>query len=207
MASILDLLSTHKGEVLISKVNQKTSESNDKIMAALAMGFPILLGAMNKNISSTEGKESLNNALNSEKHNPELIENLNNANPSELVDQGGKILNHILGSNQETIVSTIGSTLQMKESSIADILKMAAPVLMSILSTQKKNENIDSSGLENLINSVLGSSSKFDLSLIETFLDKNKDGSIIDDVGNMILGGGKKGKKDGGILGGMLGGK
>lgn len=207
MASILDLLNTTKGEVLVNKAKQKTSESNEKIIAVLGMGMPILLGAMNKNISSSEGKESLNNALNSPKHSQEVLEKLKETDPDILATEGDRILNHILGPNKQNIISTLGSTLQMKDSSIADILKMAAPVIMSILSTQKKNENIEPSGLESLINSVLGSSAQFDSSLIETFLDKNKDGNIIDDVGKMILGGGKKGEKDGGILGGMLGGK
>lgn len=207
MASILDLLNTPKGEVLVNKVNQKTSENNDQITAALGMALPILLGAINKNITSPDGKESFNNALNSPKHNPEVLDNLKEVEPNELVDEGDKILNHILGSNKESVISSLGNTLQMKESSVASILKMAAPVLMSILATQKKKENIEPSGLESLINSVSGSSARFDTSLIETLLDQNKDGSIIDDVGNMILGGGKKGKKDGGILGGMLGGK
>jgi len=97
--------------------------------------------------------------------------------------------------------------LQMKETSVSAIFKIAAPVLMSILSIQRRNEDIEDSELEILIDSVLGSSSKFDPSLIQTIITKSSEGNIVNDVGGMILGGGNNGKKDGGILGGMLGGK
>lgn len=207
MASILDFLNTPKGKEFISKASEKTSESKDKITAALGLGFPILLGAMKNNISSAEGKESLNNALKDKDHDEKLIANIKDINPSELIKEGGGILNHILGTNQNAVVSIIATTLQIKESSASDILKMASPLLMGILSTQKKRENIDASGLQTLIDSVLGSSSKFDPSLVQTFLEKSKDGNIIDNVEGMIFGGNKNGKNDGGILGGMLGGK
>lgn len=207
MASILDFLNTPKGEEFISKASEKTSENKDKITAALGLGFPILLGAIKNNISSAEGKERLDEALQDKDHNEKILANMKDIDPSKLVKEGDGILRHILGSNQNAFISVIATTLQMKESSASDILKMASPLLMSILSTQKKREKIDASGLETLIDSVLGSSSKYDPSLVQTFLEKSKDGNIIDNVEGMIFGGNKKGKKDGGTLGGMLGGK
>lgn len=205
MASILDFLNTPKGEEFISKASEKTSENKEKVTAALGLGFPILLGALKNNISSAEGKKRLNEAL--EEKDKKIIENVRDINPSKLVEEGDGILRHILGSNQNAFISVIATTLQMKESSVSDILKMASPLLMSILSTQKEKEKIDASGLETLIDSVLGSSSKNDPSLVQTFLEKSKEGNIIDNVEGMIFGGNKKEKKDGGILGGMLGGK
>ena len=52
----------------------------------------------------------------------------------------------------------------------------------------------------------MGSNSSHDQSLVETLLDVDGDGSVIDDVAGIVLGG-KKGKKGGSLLGGMLGGK
>lgn len=207
MASILDFLNTPKGEEFITKASEKTSEDKDKITAALGLGFPILLGAMKNNISSAEGKESLNDALQDKHHNEEIIANIKDIDSSELIEQGEGILGHVLGSNEKNFISVIAGTLQIKESSAADVLKMAAPLLMSILSTQKKRDNIDVRNIETLIDSVMGSSAKFDPSLVQTFLKKNKEGNVIDDVTGMIFGGKKKGKNNGSTLGGMLGGK
>lgn len=207
MASILDLLNTDKGSEFISKARDKTGESKDNITLALGLALPILLAAMKKNIQEEKGARELNSALNDHKHGQEFLDTLKDKNPSALTSEGGRILQHILGSNQQNINKTVATTLGIKESSISDIIKMAAPLLMSVLASQKKQEKVEISGLDNLIESVMGSSGKFDSSLISAFLDKNKDGNIIDDVSGMIFGGNKAKKDNGGILGGMLGGK
>lgn len=205
MASILDLLNTSMGEDFIAKASDSTSENKDNISAALGMALPILLGAMQKNIKTDSGAESLNNALSSNKHGDALLSNLKSVNATDMSSEGEKILGHLLGGKQDMVTKTIGSTINMKESSVSSIIKMAAPLLMSILASQKSKENVSSSGLGGLLESVMGSSGAHDASLIETLLDKDGDGSVIDDVAGMIFGGNKKG--GGGLLGGMLGGK
>jgi len=205
MASILDLLNTSMGEDFIAKASDSTSENKDNISAALGMALPILLGAMQKNIKTNSGAESLNNALSNNKHGDALLSNLKSVNATDMSSEGEKILGHLLGGKQDMVTKTIGSTLNMNESSVSSIIKMAAPLLMSILASQKSKENVPSSGLGGLLNSVMGSSGAHDASLIETLLDKDGDGSVIDDVTGMIFGGNKKG--GGGLLGGMLGGK
>jgi hypothetical protein len=207
MASILDLLNTDKGEEIISKASERTSESEEKVTQVIGMALPLLLGAMKRNISSPEGKKDLNRVLNSEKHGANYLENLGDMDPEEMTEDGGQILDHILGGTQNNIITTIATTLGLKNSTVAEITKMLAPMLLSILATQKKKANVDASGLEELISSVMGATGKYDNSLIETLLDNKGDINVINDVKGMILGGGKSGKKDGGILGGMLGGK
>lgn len=205
MASILDILNTSVGEDFIAKASKSTDENKDNISAVLGMTLPILLGAMKENIKSETGAESLNQALNDNKHGDVLLKNIKSADSTNMTSEGEKILGHLLGGKQDMITKTIGSTLNMNESSVSNIIKMAAPLLMSVLASQKSKENVSSSGLGGLLDSVMGSSGAHDASLIETLLDKNGDGSVIDDVTGMIFGGKKKG--GGGLLGGMLGGK
>lgn len=207
MASILDLLNTDRGTELISKASKSTSESKEKVTGVIGMALPLLLGAMKRNINSPEGKNNLDQALNDKKHGENYLENFSEMDPDEMTADGSKILDHILGDRQNHIITTIATTMGMKNSTVAEITKMLAPLLLSILASQKRKENIDASGLGELLSSVMGSSGKFDNSLIETLLDNKPDINVINDVKGMILGGGKSGKKDGGILGGMLGGK
>lgn len=207
MASILDFLGTQKGEEYISLATEKTSESSENVTAAFGMVLPLLLGAMKRNIASPGGLERLNSALDENTSGEDFLNNIKNLDPSELTEKGTENLDKILGTNKVAIFTTVGSILQMKESSVEIISKMAALLLMNVLSTQKHKEKIASSGLVTLVDSTMGSSSKFDASLVDTFLEKSKDGNIIRDVEGQVLGGDKNGKKDGGILGGMLGGK
>lgn len=206
MPSILDFLNTANGNELVYKISENTSENKDKVTAALGLVFPILLGAIKNNLSSAEGKNHLNDMLSENTYNEGLINNIKNQDPAEIKEEGEKILDKYLGFNQEATYKVIGSILQISESSVSVIFKMAAPVLMRILSAQKSKEDIEASDLETLVDSVLGSSSKFDPSLIQTILTKSSEPNIIDDVQGMALGGNKSEKKDGGILGGMLGG-
>ena len=206
MASILDLLNTQMGEELVKKASSKTSEDKGKVTSALGMALPLILGAMKRNTKDPEGAENLDKALQSEKHNGDVLNNLEEKDAEALTGEGSKILNHVLGSRQSGISKTIAGALNMDESSVNKILEMAAPVIMGLLGQQKRKDNVGASGLSGLLGSVMGSNSSHDQSLVETLLDADGDGSVIDDVAGMVLGG-KKGKKGGSLLGGMLGGK
>lgn len=84
---------------------------------------------------------------------------------------------------------------------------MAAPILLGILGSQKRKDNVGADGLEDLLGNILGSNAKHDRSFLETILDRDGDGNIIDDIGGMILGGNRSGRSGGSILGGFTGGK
>ena len=207
MASILDVLNTEIGEQLLGKASNETSEKKESIAAALSTAMPLILSAMKRNAQKDDGAASLDRALNSDKHNGDLLQNLSDVDSSSLQNEGSKILDHIFGGKQSGINSTLSKTLNMDENSIASILKMAAPIILSILGSQKRKDNVSQGGLTDLIGSVLGNSASNDQSFLETILDRDGDGSVIDDIGGMILGGGNKKKDGGSILGGFTGGK
>ena len=207
MASILDVLNTEIGEQLLGKASNETSEKKESIAAALSTAMPLILSAMKRNAQKDDGAASLDRALNSDKHNGNLLQNLSDVDSSSLQNEGSKILDHIFGGKQSGINSTLSKTLNMDENSIASILKMAAPIILSILGSQKRKDNVSQGGLTDLIGSVLGNSASNDQSFLETILDRDGDGSVIDDIGGMILGGGNKKKDGGSILGGFTGGK
>ena len=207
MASILDLLNTTAGETLINEASKKTSENKESVTSALGMALPVLLGAMRSNSQSNEGAANLYKALSNDKHNGSLLEDPNDFDPDYLHEEGGKIVNHIFGDNEDRISSTLGSSLNMNKDSLSTILKMAAPVLLSLLGSQQRKDKVGQDGLGDLLGSVLGGNSKHDTSFLETLLDRDGDGSVIDDIGSMILGGGKSGKSGDSILGGFTGGK
>ncbi len=207
MASILDILNTPAGEALIKSASNKTSEEENKVTTALGMALPLLLGAMKNNARSQEGAAGLNSALNNNQHDGTLLKNTDDLDMDYLHSEGDKILTHILGDRQDEITSNLGSVLNMNKENLNAIFKMAAPILLSILGSQKRKDNVGEDGLSDLLGSVLGSNSKHDNSFLKTLLDRDGDGNVIDDISGMILGGGKSDKSDGSILGGFTGGK
>jgi hypothetical protein len=90
-----------------------------------------------------------------------------------------------------------------------NILKVAGPFLMGALGKQTKQNGVsDQGGLGDLLGGMLGGSGgKEEQSLVNKLLDADGDGSVIDDVAGMLLGGNKKSGGLGGLLGGLFGKK
>ena len=209
MASILDLLNTDIGKQLISSASEKTNTSPDRTASVLSSAMPLILGAMKRNAATPDGAASLNSALENNKHDGSLLDNLggllSGGGLDDLMSDGGGILGHVLGGKQERVEQTISKTSGVDAGSVGQIIKMAAPITMGILGSQKRKDNVSQNGLGDLLGSVLGSQSTNDQSLIETLLDADGDGSVIDDVAGMVLGGNKKKGGLGGMLGGLFG--
>lgn len=210
MASILDLLSTDMGKQLINSASAQTGQPADKTANVLSMAIPVILGAMQRNVATPQGAQSLNNALEDSRHDGSILEHLgsllgNGSVDSNLLNDGAGILSHVLGANQQKVEQNISKTSGVDAGSVAQIIKMAAPILMGILGNQKRKDNVGESGIGDLLGSVLGKNTNHDRSLIETLLDADGDGSIIDDVAGMVMGGTKKKGGIGGLLGDLFG--
>jgi hypothetical protein len=213
MSGILDLLNSDLGKSIISGVAGQTGQDESKTSSVLTMAMPVLMQAMKRNASTPQGAEGLLSALSSGKHDGSILDNLgglfSGGVDSSVLDDGSKILSHVLGGKQQAVESTLGAKAGMDANSVAQILKVAAPILMGVLGNQAKKQNVNStSGIEGLLGGLLGgNSSQNEQSFLESILDADGDGSVIDDVAGMVLGGSKKKGGLGGLLGGLFGGK
>jgi hypothetical protein len=210
MSGILDLLNSDLGKTIISGVSNQTNQPQNKTQDVLTMALPVLMQAMKRNASTPQGAEGLLNALNS-KHDGSILDNLgglfSGGVDSSVLDDGSKILSHVLGGKQQAVETTLGAKAGMDAGSVAQILKVAAPIIMGMLGNQAKQQNVSSqSGLDGLLGGLIkGNSAKHEQSFLESILDADGDGSIIDDVAGMVLGGNKKKGGLGGLLGGLFG--
>ncbi|WP_289062593.1 DUF937 domain-containing protein [Zobellia russellii] len=209
MSGLLDLLGSPMGKQLISGVAGQTGNSTDQTGSVLSMALPILMGAMKKNAATPEGAQGLMSAL-SGKHDGSILDNLgglfNGGVDQSVMDDGAGILGHVLGGKQATVENALSQKSGMDAGSISTILKVAAPILLGYLGKQTKEQNVsDSNGIGNLLGGLMGGgdAGNQQQSLIESFLDSDGDGSILDDVASMALGGNKGGI--GGLLGGLFG--
>lgn len=209
MSGLLDLLSSPMGKQLISGVAGQTGQSTDQTGSVLSMALPVLMGAMKKNASTPEGAQGLMNAL-SGKHSGGILDNLGDlfggGVDDSVMNDGAGILGHVLGNKQPQVENALSSKTGMDAGTVATILKVAAPLLMGYLGKQTQQNNVsDANGLGNLLGGLMGGNDggQKQQSLIESFLDSDGDGSILDDVAAMALGGKKGGI--GGLLGGLFG--
>ena len=209
MTGILDLLNSDMGKTIIEGVSAQSGQPKEKTSGLLTMALPVLMQAMKRNASTPQGAEGLLGALNS-KHDGSILDNLGDlfggGVNQEVVDDGGKILGHVLGGRQQNVERALSNKSGIDASSVGNILKVAAPILMGVLGKQQRQQGVrDQSGLDGLLGGMIkGNSPQQEQSFLESILDADGDGSIIDDVAGMILGGDNKSKKGG--LGGLLGG-
>lgn len=209
MSGLLDLLSSPMGKQLINGVAQQTGQPENKTADVLSMAMPLLLGAMKKNVSSPKGAEGLMNALSS-KHNGSILDDLGGlfggGVNKEVIDDGAGILGHVFGNKQKNVENALSQKSGLDAGSVANMLKIAAPIVMGFLGRQKAQSNVsDANGLNSLLGSMLGGQPQENQSLIMSLLDADGDGSVLDDVAGMVLGGNKKKGGLAGLLGGLFG--
>ena len=211
MSGLLDLLNSPMGKQLISGVAGQTGQAENKTADVLSMAMPLLMGAMKKNTATPGGAEGLMNALSS-KHDGSILNNLGGlfggGVDQSVMDDGAGILGHILGSKQPQVENALSNKVGIDSGSVGQILKIAAHILLGFLGNQTKQQNISSpNALNGLLGGLMGSGSTANKqqTLIESFLDSDGDGSVIDDLEGMVLSGGGKKSGLGGLLGGLFG--
>lgn len=206
MSGLLDLLNSPMGQQLISGVAGQTGQPENKTADVLSMAMPLLLGAMKRNVREPEGAQGLMNAL-SNKHDGSILDNLGGlfggGVDDEVVNDGAGILGHVFGNRQANVENALSQKSGMDAGSIANILKIAAPIVMGYIGKQTRQSNVsDANGINSLLGSMLGGQPKQNQSLIESLIDADGDGSVLDDVAGMVLG---SNKKSGGLLGKLFG--
>jgi len=214
MASILDLLNSDIGKSLINGTSQQLGQDKAKTTTALSAALPLILGAMKNNANTPEGAAGLLSALGNEKHGGGILDNLRSilgggGIDDDILQDGAGILGHVFGGKEQNVANAVSKSSGVDLGSAMSILKVAAPLIMGYLGKQTRQQNVaDQNGIGNLLGGLLGGESKQQQSLVESLLDADGDGSVIDDVAGMLLGGGSKKKSGlGGLLGGLFGKK
>lgn len=212
MSGLLDLLNSPMGKQLISGVAGQTGQPENKTADVLSMAMPLLMGAMKKNASTPGGAQGLMNALSS-KHDGSILNDLGGlfggGVDQGVMDDGAGILGHVFGSKQPQVENALSSKSGIDAGAISQILKIAAPILLGYLGKQTRQQKVSNpDALSGLLGGLMGggSTANKQQSLIETFLDSDGDGSVIDDLAGMVLNsGGQKKSGLGGLLGGLFG--
>ena len=210
MAGLLDLLNSPIGQQLISGVAGQTDQPEDKTAEVLSMAMPLILGAMKKNVkSSPEGAKGLMNAL-ANNHDGSILNNLgglfNGGVDDNVLQDGAGILGHVFGNKQPQVENALSQKSGIDAGTVAQILKIAAPIVMGYLAKEKSQSKVDdATGMNALLGSMLGGQPQQNQSLITSLLDADGDGSILDDVADMVIGSNKKKGGLGGLLGGLFG--
>ncbi len=187
-----ELLNGSEGKAIISSIAGQLGLDEKQAANAVNSAAPAILSGLNKNAQTTEGALSLNKAL--DKHDGSLLDNLTeifSGNSQDLLKDGGKIIGHVFGGNQEVVQNAVAKKSGIDTSQVGSLMSMLAPVIMGYLGKEKKATNAKSDDLGRIIGGLLGGGGKNSagggiMDIVTGFIDKDKDGNIVDDIMDMF---------------------
>lgn len=129
----------------IQKFSSALGQPADKIQSGLKSVIPtFLMGLVNKG-TTNEGAESLVNMV--QKQNFDSNANASNLGDASYLQKGSDVVSGIFGNNLSSVASSLGTTTGMNSSSITKMMGMIAPMVMGVLGSKIKKENMSPSGL------------------------------------------------------------
>ena len=205
MFSLQDLLGPQQGSEAVEQISQNVGAEPSAVNTAIQAALPMILGSLANNAATPQGAESLNTALEQD-HDGSILGNLGGlgsmifggqqaAPPPRQADAGG-ILGHILGNNQAPVVQEVSNQSGLNSGQVAQILMMLAPIVMGYLGQQKQQQGVGADGLGGLLGGLLGgqqaaaapqSSGNPMIDMASSYLDKDRDGSSMDDIASMAF--------------------
>lgn len=190
--SLLDALTQQIGGQNLSALANQLGMDENKASSAITAALPMMIQAMNRNTSSQDGAASLANALEKD-HDGSILDNLGGFFSSPDNGAGPGILNHLFGGKRGDVEQGIGQMAGINPQQAGGLLENLAPVLMGFLGQQKRQQGLDIGGIASLIGGFTGQAnqqggnSSAAMNLLNGILDKDGDGSIIDDIGGGLL--------------------
>lgn len=179
------LTGVFQGEA-VKNMAQKFGVSEEVVQKVVAMGLPMIVAGLNKNVANEKEAETLNKAL--EQHDGSLLHNLSNAfstNATNIMQDGMKILGNILGNTQQAVQNQISKGVGVSTELVGNILSAAAPLVLEFLGQKKKEQGLDVKGVINIVQTTAQQAPQNEMNLITKFLDKSGDSSVLNDVMNI----------------------
>ncbi len=192
MGSLIEEFIGSMGSEVSQKMSNKTNIDQGTISQLLPVIAPMILGGLKKQKDERGGQDRVDHILN-KYGDPSVLGNLDGLFQQKLDDNTtDPNLGGLLGNAGSSATNLLSKSLSGVDSGmVAKLIPMLAPVILGFL-TKKRDSGTGSSGLAGL-------------------LDQDGDGSVLDDVAGLFLGGlgGEKTKSSdplSGLLGGLLGG-
>lgn len=168
----------------VSQISKKIGADEKTTNAALSAALPLLVSALAKNTSKTEGAQSLTQALTKD-HDGSILNDVPAYLENPAAANGAKILGHVLGSQTPVVEKGLAKGTGLNSGQVDQLLQIAAPLLLGALGKQQQQKGLDPNGLS----AFLGSQHQQDqdsapdlMGTLNTLLDADKDGSALDDV-------------------------
>jgi hypothetical protein len=178
--NILDVITNAQNGAAVRQVGSQLGLGETQTASALSALLPALAAGLQRNTQTPDGLGALVSALSTGSHQRYLEDPSAIANPAAVTDGNG-ILGHLLGSKEVSreIASRAAAQTGLGADVMKQLLPLAASLMMGALSQQR------STGGPAGMAAAAGQGGGM-LDMLAPFLDQNRDGSVLDDVGGML---------------------
>ena len=187
----MDFMSLIKDQLnnpeILSQLGKTVGADADQVSKVTQLGLPALLEGLNRNAQTPDGAEALAAAL--DQHKDDSVNDLSGFLQNVDQNDGAKILSHVFGGKKDKVQNNLAKQTGLQSGQVSGLLTQLAPMLLGALGNQKKEDNLDASGIASLLpslGSLLGGSHSGGLSGIASLLDADKDGDIMDDLKGLL---------------------
>lgn len=191
--NVIELLQSQLNPNLISQLGQQIgAESEDQTEAAVSGAISALVTGLAKNAQQPGGAAAIVSAVDRD-HDGSLLDDVSGfllggrqpSNPNTL--NGPGILGHVLGNNQSLVTDMLSKGTGLKNGQIGKLLMLLAPMVLAAIGKARNQNGLDVGGIGDLLKRTVSSQKdqRKEVGLFERLLDKNGDGSVMDDIANM----------------------
>jgi len=172
----------------VKQISQQIGADEGTTNQAIGTALPVLISALAKNSSQQSGAENLHRALQND-HDGSILDDVSGyLSGSNAGSSGAAILGHVLGNRQNNVTNALSQQTGLDKGSIFSLLTTLAPMLMGALGKTQAQGGFDPGSLSGYLNGQnqqMQANSPDMMGMVTSLLDQNKDGSIIDDLGNI----------------------
>lgn len=191
MMSILETILAAQGGDPVRKMGARVGVDENQAQAALQALLPMLAGAVQRNATQPGGLEGLLGAL-SDGHHQRYLDEPASLQDTQTIDDGNAILGHLLGSKDAS--RAVAARASAQTGIGADLIKQMLPLVAAMLmGGLSKGASASRGGMPGMGDAggglfgqlgggSAGGSGGGLLDMLTPMLDRNRDGSAIDDI-------------------------
>lgn len=188
MAGLMDVITQAIGGDTVKQMSRQLGTDERSTDDAISAALPLLLSALAKNSAQPQGASALHQALSND-HDGSVLDDLPALLGNPQAGPGAGILRHVLGDRQDLAQQAVAKTGGMDAGSANQLLTMLAPIVMGALGRAQRQQGLDAGSLGSLLQSErqgLQQTVPGPMGLVTQLLDKDGDGSVVDDISGMV---------------------
>lgn len=188
MAGLMDVITQAMGGDAVRQMSRQLGANEQTTGGAVAAAVPLLLSALARNAGSAEGAGALARALGKD-HDGSVLDDLPGLLRDPQAGPGAGILRHVLGDRQQVAQQALAKTSGLDAGAAGQLLTMLAPIVMGALGRTQRQQGFDAGGLGSFLQSErqgLQQTTPGAMDMVTKLLDKDGDGSVLDDIGGMM---------------------